>query len=54
MSDRYEATFVSPTGGYVVVALVDDGGDGWRHLVDTLLERGYVLSNVDGERSPRP
>jgi hypothetical protein len=50
---RHEATFRSPTGGYVVVAVVD-GENGWAHLEETLRDRGYVLDGVNGDAPPTP
>lgn len=44
-----QGTFRSPTGGYVVVAVVDGDDVGWTHLVETLGGRGYVLDGLDGD-----
>lgn len=51
MNDRVTATFYSPTGGYVVVALIGhdgDDGESWADLVSCLVERGYVHHDGDG------
>lgn len=48
-AERREATFVSPTGGYVVAAFLGVE-EGWCHLLETLLARGYVLEpSHDGD-----
>lgn len=44
-----QGTFRSPTGGYVVAAVVDGDVDGWAHLVETLRGRGYALDGMDGD-----
>lgn len=46
---RQQGTFISPTGGYVVAAVVDGDTAAWTHLVETLSERGYALDGVDGD-----